>query len=153
MDLSSLSKIKGNKSRAKRRGRGIGSGVGGHTTGSGMKGQRSRSGGGVRPGFEGGQLPLYRRLPHIGGFKNPNSKEIQAIKISDLNIFDDGSVVTPLELVKAGKLKNLPKDGVKLLGGTDLVKKLTIKGFLLTKGAQEAIEKSGSIVEEAVQEQ
>ena len=129
----------------KRVGRGPGSGLG-KTSGKGQKGQNARSGGGVRPGFEGGQLPLFRRLPKRG-FSNAKFKTVYAvINLSDLNKFEDGAIVTPEILKEMGILKN-QLDGVKVLGNGKLEKKLTVKAHRFSKTAQEAIEKMGGKAE------
>ena len=129
----------------KRVGRGPGSGLG-KTSGKGHKGQNARSGGGVRPGFEGGQLPLFRRLPKRG-FSNAKFKtENAVINLSDLNKFEDGAIVTPEILKEMGILKN-QLDGVKVLGNGKLEKKLTVKAHRFSKTAQEAIEKMGGKAE------
>ena len=129
----------------KRVGRGPGSGLG-KTSGRGQKGQNARSGGGVRPGFEGGQLPLFRRLPKRG-FSNAKFKtEYAVINLSDLNKFEDGAIVTPEILKEMGILKN-QLDGVKVLGNGKLEKKLTVKAHRFSKTAQEAIEKMGGKAE------
>ena len=129
----------------KRVGRGPGSGLG-KTSGKGHKGQNARSGGGVRPGFEGGQLPLFRRLPKRG-FSNVKFKtEYAVINLSDLNKFEDGAIVTPEILKEMGILKN-QLDGVKVLGNGKLEKKLTVKAHRFSKTAQEAIEKMGGKAE------
>jgi large subunit ribosomal protein L15 len=127
----------------KRIGRGYGSGKGGHTVGRGTKGQKARNN--VPVGFEGGQVPLYKRLPQIGGFRNPNQKDIVAIPVDRLNSFKEDSEVTPEKLVEAGVIRRVSEDGVKLLGGK-LEKKLKLKGFLMSKGAEKAIKASGSLV-------
>ena len=129
----------------KRVGRGPGSGLG-KTSGKGHKGQKARSGGGVRLGFEGGQLPLFRRLPKRG-FSNVKFKtEYAVINLSDLNKFEDGAIVTPEILKEMGILKN-QLDGVKVLGNGKLEKKLTVKAHRFSKTAQEAIEKMGGKAE------
>ena len=129
----------------KRVGRGPGSGLG-KTSGKGHKGQNARSGGGVRPGFEGGQLPLFRRLPKRG-FSNAKFKtEYAVINLSDLNKFEDGAIVTPEILKEMGILKN-QLDGVKVLGNGKLEKKLTVKAHRFSKTAQEEIEKMGGKAE------
>ena len=129
----------------KRVGRGPGSGLG-KTSGKGHKGQNARSGGGVRPGFEGGQLPLFRRLPKRG-FSNAKFKtEYAVINLSDLNKFEDGAIVTPEILKEMGVLKN-QLDGVKVLGNGKLDKKLTVKAHRFSKTAIEAIEKMGGKAE------
>jgi len=129
----------------KRVGRGPGSGLG-KTSGKGHKGQNARSGGGVRLGFEGGQLPLFRRLPKRG-FSNAKFKTVYAvINLSDLNKFEDGAIVTPELLKEMGVLKN-QLDGVKVLGNGKLDKKLTVKAHRFSKTAIEAIEKMGGKAE------
>lgn len=127
-------------------GRGHGSGSG-KTSGRGQKGQNSRSGGGVRPGFEGGQMPLYRRLPKRG-FKNINRKVYETINVADLNIFEDGTEVTP-ELLFENKILNKNKaiNGIKILGDGELNKNLTVKAQKFTKSAAEKITAQGGKAE------
>jgi large subunit ribosomal protein L15 len=145
MKLHELEKNIGATHRAKRKGIGRGSGNG-KTSGRGQKGQNSRSGGGVRANFEGGQIPLYRRLPKRG-FTNAKFKTTYAvINVSDLNRFEDGTVVTPALLKETGLLKN-QLDGVKVLGNGTLEKKLTIQANKFSKEAIEKINKSGSKIE------
>lgn len=130
---------------AKRKGQGVGSGNG-KTAGKGHKGQNARSGGGVRPGFEGGQLPLYRRLPKRG-FSNALFKtEYAVINLSDLNKFEEGSTITPELLKEMGILKN-QLDGVKVLGNGTLEKKLVVKANKFSTKAVEEIEKLGGKAE------
>ena len=144
MELNNIIKILGNKGKSKRRGRGIGSTKGGHTTGAGHKGQKSRSGNKHLQGFEGGQVPLYKRMPQMGGFKNPSTKDILSIGLSTLNAFKDGSKVTPKDLATKNIFKKVSgKTLVKILGNGNLEKKLTLKGFLYSKSAKEALEKAG----------
>ena len=144
MDLSNLKPAEGSKhSDNFRRGRGHGSGNG-KTAGKGHKGQKARSGA-PRPGFEGGQLPLYRRLPKRG-FTNINSKEIVAINVDTLNAFDEGAVVTVEALVEKGIIKN-PKDGVKILGNGELTKKLEVKVNAFSASAAEKIQAAGGKAE------
>ncbi len=144
MNLSELKPAAGSKhSNAFRRGRGHGSGNG-KTAGKGHKGQKARSGG-PRPGFEGGQLPLYRRLPKRG-FTNINSKEIVAIGLDRLNVFEDGAEVTVETLMDKGIIKN-PKDGVKILGNGELTKKLDVKVNAFSKSAEEKIQAVGGKAE------
>lgn len=144
MNLSELKPAAGSKhSNAFRRGRGHGSGNG-KTAGKGHKGQKARSGA-PRPGFEGGQLPLYRRLPKRG-FTNINSKEIVAIGLDRLNVFEDGAEVTVETLMDKGIIKN-PKDGVKILGNGELTKKLTVKVNAFSEGAKTKIEAAGGSAE------
>lgn len=144
MNLSNLHPAAGSKhSDAFRVGRGHGSGNG-KTAGRGQKGQKSRSGGKVRVGFEGGQMPLYRRLPKRG-FKNRNTKEIVGINVEALNRFEDGAEVTIAALVESGLVSN-PKDGVKILGNGELTKKLTVKVTAVSEGAKAKIEAAGGTV-------
>ncbi|MBQ7105237.1 MAG: 50S ribosomal protein L15 [Bacilli bacterium] len=142
MKLHELEKNIGATHRAKRKGIGRGSGNG-KTSGRGQKGQNSRSGGGVRANFEGGQIPLYRRLPKRG-FTNAKFKTTYAvINVSDLNVFEDGTVVTPALLKETGLLKK-QLDGVKVLGNGTLEKKLTIQANKFSKEAMDKINKAGS---------
>ena len=142
MKLHELEKNIGATSSRKRVGRGAGSGLG-KTSGKGQKGQNSRSGGGVRANFEGGQIPLYRRLPKRG-FSNAEFKTTYAvINVSDLNVFEDGTVVTPALLKETGLLKK-QLDGVKVLGNGTLERKLTIQANKFSKEAMEKINKAGS---------
>jgi len=144
MELSNLRPAKGSvHSDNFRRGRGHGSGNG-KTAGKGHKGQKARSGA-PRPGFEGGQMPLYRRIPKRG-FTCRNHKEIVAINLSVLERFEDGSEVTVATLIEAGIVKN-PRDGVKILGNGELTKKLTVKVNACSKAAAEKIEALGGKVE------
>ncbi|MGN0375743.1 MAG: 50S ribosomal protein L15 [Butyrivibrio sp.] len=144
MDLSNLQPAAGSKhSDNFRRGRGHGSGNG-KTAGKGHKGQKARSGA-PRPGFEGGQMPLYRRLPKRG-FTNRNSLEIVGINLKALESFEDGAVVTVDSLIESGIVKN-PKDGVKILGNGELTKKLTVKANAFSEKAKEKIEALGGTCE------
>ena len=145
MKLNSIVAPDGARHDRKRVGRGVGSGLG-KTSGKGHKGQNARSGGGVRPGFEGGQLPLFRRLPKRG-FKNALFKVRYAvINLSDLDKFDDGAVVTP-ELLKEMGLIKKQLDGVKVLGNGTLTKKLTVKANKFSDAALREIEKIGGKAE------
>jgi len=145
MKLHELEKNLGATHRRKIVGHGRGSGLG-KTSGKGHKGQNARSGGGVRTVFEGGQTPLYRRLPKRG-FNNAKFRTTYAvINVSDLNRFEDGTVVSPALLKEVGLLKN-QLDGVKVLGNGTLEKKLTIQAHKFSKTAVEKIEKSGSKIE------
>lgn len=134
--------------KAYRKGRGVGSGNG-KTAGRGHKGQNARSGGGVRPGFEGGQMPLYRRMPKRGFNNKRFAPDYIEVNVSDLNKLDDGAVVTAASLAEAGII-TLPKvnDGVKILGNGELTKKLTVKATKFTASAKEKIEKAGGSAEE-----
>ncbi len=144
MNLSELKPAEGSKIKAYRKGRGHGSGNG-KTAGRGHKGQNARSGGGVRPGFEGGQMPLYRRIPKRG-FKCINSKEIVAINLVHLNVFEDGATVD-VEALKSKGLVSNPRDGVKILGNGELSKKLTVKVNYYSQSAKEKIEAAGGKAE------
>lgn len=141
MKLSRIPKISKKKRQSKRLGRGYGSGKGGHTVGRGTKGQKAR--GKVPAGFEGGQIPLYKRLPKIGGFRNPRKKDVIAISLSKLNLFKSGDVVTPEKLLEEKIIKRLPKHAVKILNRGELGKKLILKGLVASKEAQKKIEKAG----------
>lgn len=145
MKLHELERNPGAKQEKRRVGRGPGSGLG-KTCGKGHKGQNARSGGGVRATFEGGQLPLYRRLPKRG-FTNAKFKvEYAVINLSDLNRFEDGTTVTPALLKETGLVKK-QLAGIKVLGDGNLEKKLTIQANKFTASAIEKIEKSGSKAE------
>lgn len=144
MKLHELQATEGSRSKDYRRGRGIGSGNG-KTAGKGHKGQNARSGGGVALGFEGGQMPLWRRLPKRG-FKNVNRVEYAVVNVSDLNRFDEGTVVTPALLKEAG-LVGREFHGVKVLGAGKLEKKLTVQAAKFSKSAEEAINAAGGKAE------
>ena len=144
MELSNLRPADGSKhSDNFRRGRGHGSGNG-KTAGKGHKGQKARSGA-PRPGFEGGQMPLYRRIPKRG-FTNRNTKEIIGINVSALEIFEDGAEVTVETLIESGIVKN-PRDGVKILGNGEITKKLNVKANAFSEGAKQKIEALGGTCE------
>ncbi len=142
--LNELKPVEGARHARKRLGRGIGSGNG-KTAGKGNKGQNARSGGGVRPGFEGGQLPLFQRLPKRG-FHNVNRVEYSVVNVEDLNVFADNTVVDVKALQEAGLVKKL-YDGVKILGDGKLTKKLTVKAHKFSAKAKIAIEEAGGTVE------
>ena len=144
MKVDELRPAEGSARAPYRKGRGAGSGNG-KTAGRGHKGQKARSGGGVRPGFEGGQTPLYRRIPKRG-FKCRNSKEIVGINLSALERFEDGATVTVETLMEAGVVKN-PRDGVKILGSGELTKKLTVQVDAFSASAKEKIEALGGKAE------
>ena len=144
MKLSEMKKPAGSTKVANRVGRGTGSGNG-TTSGRGMNGQKSRSGGGTRLGFEGGQMPLYRRIPKRG-FKNRNTLEIIGINVSALEVFEDGATVTIDAMKEVGIIKN-PKDGVKILGNGELTKKLTVQANAFSASAKEKIESLGGNAE------
>ena len=144
MKLSGITKISGLKGKAKRIGRGIGSGKGGHTVGRGHKGQNARKGHKFGLGFEGGQVPLYKRLPQLGGFRSFNAKDVVAVSLSAFNKLKDATEVTPKVLLEKRIIKRLPKNGVKVLANGTLKKKLTFKGFLFSQAAKTLVEKAGS---------
>ncbi|KQY85798.1 MULTISPECIES: 50S ribosomal protein L15 [Paenibacillus] len=144
MKLHELSPSPGSRKERKRVGRGPSSGTG-KTSGRGHKGQNSRSGGGVRPGFEGGQNPLYRRLPKRG-FVNPTRKEFAVVNIEDLNSFAAGTEVTPEFLMTNGVVKNA-KSGIKILGNGEVTVKLTVKANKFSQSAVEKIEAAGGTTE------
>ncbi|MTI65068.1 MAG: 50S ribosomal protein L15 [Firmicutes bacterium] len=144
MKLHELKPSKGSKKNRKRLGRGTATGQG-KTAGRGEAGQNKRSGGRTRPGFEGGQMPLYRRLPKKG-FTNVFAKKIETVNVEDLNRFDDGTEITP-ELLKDNRLIKKQFDGVKVLGKGELNKKLTVKAHNFSKSATEKIEANGGKVE------
>ena len=145
MKLNELTFTAGSRYQAKRKCRGLGSGKG-KNGGSGVKGQKSRSGGGVRLGFEGGQNPLYRRLPKRG-FHNFASTEYAIVNVSDLNRFEDGTKVTPTLLVEAGLVKKNTNGGIKILGNGKLEHQLTVSANKFSKSAEEAIKAAGGTVE------
>ena len=144
MKLNELSPAPGARKVRFRVGRGLGSGNG-KTSGKGQKGQKSRSGGGVRTGFEGGQRPIYRRLPKRG-FKNIFANVYAEVNVETLNRFEDGTTVDAVALVEAGVLKNI-QDGVRILGNGELTKKLTVVANGFTKTAEEKITAAGGKVE------
>ena len=140
MKLNELSPAYGSAKDAYRRGRGPGSGNG-KTAGKGHKGQNARSGGGVRPGFEGGQIPLYRRLPKRG-FNNIFAKHYAIVNVSDLEIFDNGAVINTEALLEKRIIRKA-LDGVKILGRGELTKKVTVQAAIFSAGAKEKIESVG----------
>ncbi len=144
MKLHELAPAPGSKKERTRVGRGLGSGLG-KTSGKGHKGQKARAGGGVRPGFEGGQMPIYRRLPKRG-FYNKFGKEYAEVNVSELNRFENGAVVDPVALVESGVVKNV-RDGVRILGNGELTKSLTVIANGFTKSATEKITAAGGKVE------
>ena len=147
MKLNQLSPSEGARQLAYRKGRGAGSGNG-KTAGRGHKGQNSRSGGGVRPGFEGGQMPIYRRLPKRGFNNSRFALDYVEINVSDLDRFEDGTVVDAVVLKESGVI-TLPKvnDGIKILGNGELTKKLNVKVDAFSASAKEKIEALGGTVE------
>ena len=144
MKLHELHPAEGSTTAAKRLGRGVGSGLG-KTAGKGHKGAKARSGGGKRPGFEGGQMPLTRRLPKRG-FTNIYAKVYETVNVGSLEIFENDTVVTEALLVEAGLVKQV-KDGVKVLGGGELTKKLNVQVTKFTASAKEKIEAVGGKAE------
>ncbi|NCA98832.1 MAG: 50S ribosomal protein L15 [Clostridia bacterium] len=148
MKINELKASPGARQTAFRKGRGVGTGNG-KTSGRGHKGQNARAGGGVRPGFEGGQMPLYRRLPKRGFNNKRFALAYIEVSLSSLNKFDDGAVVDVAAINAAG-IANVPKvnDGIKILGNGELQKKLTVKASAFTASAKEKIEKAGGSVEE-----
>ena len=147
MKLHELKPAEGSAKEAWRKGRGAGSGNG-KTAGKGHKGQNARSGGGVRPGFEGGQLPLYRKLPKRG-FNNARFAKVYAIvNVEALNVFEDGAVVD-LDALLAKKIVRKANDGLKVLGSGELTKKLTVKASVFSATAKEKIEAAGGKIEVA----
>ena len=145
MKLNELSPAYGSAKPVYRKGRGAGSGNG-KTAGKGHKGQNARSGGGVRPGFEGGQLPLYRKLPKRG-FKNRFAVNYAIVNVSALNAFEDGAVVDLATLVEK-RIVRKPMDGLKVLGEGELTKKITVKATVFSATAKEKIEAAGGKTEE-----
>jgi large subunit ribosomal protein L15 len=144
MKLNEIKAPVGAVKAPKRKGRGTATGQG-KTAGRGQDGQKSRSGGGVRPGFEGGQMPLSRRVPKRG-FTNIFRKQYNEVNVSLLNVFEDGTVVTP-ELLKEMRIIRKDNDGTKILGNGEITKKLTIKAQKFTKSAQQKIEAAGGKAE------
>ncbi len=144
MKLHELQLAEGSRKERKRVGRGMASGHG-KTSGRGHKGQKARSGGGVRLGFEGGQMPLFQRLPKRG-FTNINRKEYAIVNLETLNRFEDGTEVTPELLIETGIVRN-EKSGIKILGNGELKKKLTVRAHKFSASAKKAIEDAGGQTE------
>ena len=145
MQLHELAPVEGSTKEAKRKGRGVGTGNG-KTAGRGHKGQKARTGGGVRPGFEGGQLPLYRKLPKRG-FNNARfGKQYSVINVEALNKFNDGDVVDSAALLLNGMIDSV-NDGVKILGNGEISKKLTVKAAKFSESAKAKIEAAGGKAE------
>ena len=144
MKLHELGPAAGSTTAPKRRGRGVGSGLG-KTSGKGHKGAKARSGGGKRPGFEGGQMPLYRRVPKKG-FTNIFRTEYATVNVGQLEVFDNGTVVTAA-MLKEAKIIRKTLDGVKVLGNGELTKKLTVEAAKFTASAKEKIEALGGKAE------
>ena len=144
MKLHDLKPAVGATTAPKRLGRGTGSGLG-KTSGKGHKGAKARSGGGKRPGFEGGQMPLTMRLPKRG-VTNKWRTEYVAINVDRLEVFEDGQVVSPVELIEMGIIKKI-EDGVKIMGNSELTKKLTVRANKFTASAKEKIEAAGGKAE------
>ena len=147
MYIHELKNADGARASKKRLGRGLGSGIG-KTSGKGHKGQNARSGGGVRPGFEGGQNPLYRRLP-VKGFSNAKFKKVYStVNVSSLNIFEANTEVDAYKLLESGILSKIEKDGIKILGNGDLKVALKVKANKFTAQAKEKITAQGGSAEE-----
>lgn len=144
VELQNLHSAKGSKKKPKRIGRGHGSGHG-KTSGNGHKGQNARSGGGVRPGFEGGQMPLQRRVPKRG-FRNIFAKKVVSINVSDIEIFEHGSIVGIEDIIGSGLVKKR-FDKIKILGSGSITKKLTVRAHLFSKTAMEKIKNAGGKTE------
>ena len=146
MELHQLERVPGSRRPRKRKGRGPGSGTG-KRAGRGQKGQKSRSGYKVKPGFEGGQMPLQRRIPKVG-FNSPNPRIYSEVNIGRLNDLPAGTEVTPELLKEKRIIRSLKKSGVKILGRGELDRKLTVKAHKFTAGARKAIEEAGGTCEE-----
>ena len=144
MRLHELKPAEGTNKATKRRGRGTGSGQG-KTAGRGQTGQNSRSGGGTRPGFEGGQMPLHRRLPKRG-FTNIFGKNYAEVNVSELEVFENGTIVTP-ELLLKNRIVKKELDGIKVLGNGEISKRITVKAHKFSKTAAQKIEAAGGKIE------
>ncbi len=147
MQLNKLTTLHGKERSKKRLGRGHGSGKGFHTVGRGQKGQKSRVGHNIPAGFEGGQVPLFKKLPKIGGFKNARAKDILAVSVSRLSKLDTAKAISAKTLLEAGIIKYMPKYGVKLIGSAAVEKKMTLKGFQYSANTKALLEKAGCVLE------
>ncbi len=147
MELYKLSKLKGRQKKAKRVGRGMGSGKGSHTTGKGQKGQKSRSGYNLPVGFEGGQVPLFRKMPKSKGFVNSHRQRVVILSLLDLAKFKDNEKITPEVLSKKGLIKNIENAKIKILGDGEISTKLTFQGFSYSKSAAKKIVDAGGKIE------
>lgn len=148
MNIQSLKPAENSRFKEKRLGRGIGSGLG-KTSGKGHKGQNARSGGGVRVGFEGGQMPLVRKLPRRGFNNSIFKKQYSIVNVSDLNKFEENAVVDANALIEKGIISRVEEYGIKILGNGKLEKALTVKANKFSESAKKKIKKSGGKVEEA----
>lgn len=144
MELHQRPKLKGSKTKKKRLGRGIGSGKGGHTVGRGSKGQKARSK--VPYGFEGGQVPLYKKIPKVGGFKSQKKYKVTEVTLDKLSILREGTKVNPQLLVEKGVFKRLPRGRIKVILKGNFKEKITLEGFEVSDGVKELVEKLGGKV-------
>ncbi|KKS22273.1 MAG: 50S ribosomal protein L15 [candidate division WWE3 bacterium GW2011_GWA1_41_8] len=146
MELHNIKKIKGNRKPKKIVGRGRGSGKGAHTVGKGQKGQKSRAGKNIPAGFEGGQVPLFRKLPILSRFKSPKRYKTITITLDRLNIFEDGLEITPQTLIEKGMIKKTKRTKVKVVGTGELKKILNLSGFEFSENARKQAEKAGAVL-------
>jgi large subunit ribosomal protein L15 len=148
MNLENLPRRKDSVNKKKRVGRGYGSGKGGHTVGKGTKGQKSRGSGKIPLGFEGGQSPLYKKMPKIPHFKKRKEKAKTVVSLVKFNLFKDGEKVNPQSLLEKNIVNRLSRYGVKIIANGNLHKKLEFAGFEISRGAEEKIKQSGSKISE-----